>query len=94
MNNKEFQTEVAKRLGMSQKQTAELIKGYVDTLVQQFDENDELPFLSMGNFEVKQKEQRIIVNPSTKKRMLVPPKLTLNFKPSAGLKNKYKSDLK
>ncbi len=94
MNNKEFQTEVAKRLGISQKQTAELIKGYIDNLVQQFDENDELPFLSIGNFEVKQKEQRIIVNPSTKKRMLVPPKLTLNFKPSVGLKNKYKSDVK
>ena len=94
MNNKEFQTEVAKRLGMFQKQTAELIKGYIDNLVQQFDENDELPFLSIGNFEVKQKEQRIIVNPSTKKRMLVPPKLTLNFKSSVGLKNKYKSDVK
>ena len=94
MNNKEFQTEVAKRLGVSQKQSAELIKCYIDNLVQQFGENDELPFLSMGNFEVKHKEQRVITNPTTKKRMLVPPKLTLNFKPSVGLKNKYKTDVK
>lgn len=90
MNNKEFQIELAKRLGVSQKRSAELVKGYVDTLVQQLSDSDELPFLSMGTFEVKQKEQRVIVNPSSKKRMLVPPKLVLNFKPSAGLKNKYK----
>ena len=90
MNNKEFQAELAQRLGVSQKHSAELMKGYVDTLVQQLTDVDELPFMSMGTFEVKQKEQRIIVNPSSKKRMLVPPKLVLNFKPSAKLKNKYK----
>lgn len=90
MNNKEFQTELAQRLGVSQKRSAELMKGYVDILVQQLVDTDELPFFSMGMFEVKQKEQRIIVNPSSKKRMLVPPKLVLNFKPSAKLKNKYK----
>ena len=90
MNNKEFQTELAQRLSFSQKRSAELMKAYVDTLVQQLADADELPFFSMGTFEVKQKEQRVIVNPSTKKRMLVPPKLVLNFKPSAGLKNKCK----
>lgn len=90
MNNKEFQTELSRRLGVSQKRSAELMKGYVDTLVQQLVDADEVPFLSMGAFEVKQKEQRVIVNPSTKKRMLVPPKLVLNFKASAGLKSKYK----
>ena len=38
MNNKEFQTELARRLGVSQKRSAELMKGYVDTLVQQLAE--------------------------------------------------------
>ncbi len=90
MNNKEFQTELETRLGVSQKRSAELVNGYVDTLVKQLADVNELPFLSMGTFEVKQKEQRVIVNPLSKKRMLVPPKLVLNFKPSVGLKNKYK----
>jgi DNA-binding protein HU-beta len=90
MNNKEFQTEVAKRLGISQKRSAELIKGYIDTILQQLTDVDELPFFSIGTFEVKQKEQRIIINPSSKKRMLVPPKLVLNFRPTTALKNKCK----
>ncbi len=90
MNNKEFQTEVAKRLGISQKRSAELIKGYIDIILQQLTDVDELPFFSIGTFEVKQKEQRIIINPSSKKRMLVPPKLVLNFRPTTALKNKCK----
>ena len=66
MNNKEFQVELAKRLNISQKRSAELVKGYVDTLVQQLVDADELPLFSLGAFEVKHKEQRVIVNPTSK----------------------------
>ena len=38
--------------------------------------------------EAKKKVERIVVNPSTGKRMLVPPKIALSFKPSALLKSK------
>ena len=41
-----------------------------------------------GIFDVKKKLERVVVNPATKKRMLVPPKLVLNFKPSNVLKEK------
>lgn len=92
MNNKEFQAEIAKQMNISQKQSAILVKDYIDNFVQLLEEQNELPFFSLGTFEVKQKDQRVIVNPSTKKRMLVPPKLVLQFKPSNTLKNKYKSE--
>lgn len=92
MNNKEFQAEIAKQMNISQKQSAILVKDYIDNFVQLLEEQNELSFFSLGTFEVKQKDQRVIVNPSTKKRMLVPPKLVLQFKPSNTLKNKYKSE--
>ena len=41
-------------------------------------------------FEVKKKLERVSVNPVTKQRLLIPPKLMLTFKPSAGLKEKFK----
>jgi DNA-binding protein HU-beta/integration host factor subunit alpha len=44
-----------------------------------------------GTFEVKKKMERVMVNPSTGQRMLVPPKLVLGFKPSATWKDKLKS---
>ena len=38
----------------------------------------------------KKKAERISVNPTTKQRMLVPPKLVLTYKPSTLLKDKFK----
>ena len=45
---------------------------------------------NFGTFEVKKKMERIMVNPSTGQRMLVPPKLVLGFKPSPTWKDKIK----
>ena len=43
---------------------------------------------AFGNFEVKKRLERVIVNPTTGQRMLVPPKLVVAFKPSQILKAK------
>ena len=40
--------------------------------------------------EVKKKAERITINPTTKLRMLVPPKLVLTYRPSTTLKDKFK----
>ena len=83
MNNKELQSELSRRLGLSQKEVAGMMKEFVDEYTERFGEgSDELPFLSLGTLEVRNKEQRVVVNPVTKKRMLVPPKLVLAFRPS------------
>ena len=42
--------------------------------------------VGFGTFEVKKRLERVMVNPSTGLRMLVPPKLVLNFKPAATIK--------
>lgn len=87
MNNKELQIELAKRLDVTQKQSAQWLKLFVNQLVDEVVGGaSEVQFASLGSFEIKEKSQRILVNPKTKQRMLVPPKLTLNFKPSNSLK--------
>ena len=45
---------------------------------------------NFGNFEVKKKLERVMVNPTTGQRMLVPPKLVLAFKPNPTWKDKIK----
>lgn len=44
-----------------------------------------------GNFEAKKRLERVMVMPGTGKRMLLPPKMVLTFKPSAILKQKMKT---
>ena len=88
MNNKEFITELAKRTGNSAKDTSSLMAGFVAEITAQLEEEATISINSFGNFEVKKKLERVVVNPSTKQRMLVPPKMVLSFKPSSLLKEK------
>ena len=56
-----------------------------------FQEGDSVQIPGFGTFDVKKKMERIIVSPTTGQRMLVPPKLVLNFKPSPSWKDKIKN---
>ena len=56
-----------------------------------FDDGDSVSIPSFGTFEVKKRLERIVINPTTQQKMLVPPKLVLNFKPIASIKAKLKN---
>lgn len=90
MNNKEFTSELSRRLGYTIKDTSELISSLLQDMTQQLEDGNCISLQGFGSFEVKKKSERISVNPSTKQRMLVPPKLVLTFKPSTLLKDKFK----
>ena len=55
-----------------------------------FDNGESVSVAGFGSFEVKKRLERIMVNPSTGQRMIVPPKLVLNFKPAASIKEELK----
>ena len=90
MNNKEFTSELAERLGYTITDTAELIGSLLSDMVQELEEGNVIAVQGFGSFEVKKKAERISINPASKQRMLVPPKLVLSYKPSNTLKDKFK----
>ena len=55
-----------------------------------FQEGDSVQMANFGCFEVKKKLERVMVNPTTGQRMLVPPKLVLAFKPNPTWKDQIK----
>ena len=63
----------------------------IETMGGYFQVDDSVSISSFGSFEIKKKMERIMVNPSTGQRMLVPPKLVLSFKPNISLKERIKS---
>ena len=91
MNNKDFITELADRTGYSAEETQRMVDLVIETMSDHFQEDDNVQIPSFGTFEVKKKMERIMVNPSTGQRMLVPPKLVLNFKPNVSWKERIKS---
>ena len=90
MNNKEFTSELAERLGYTIKDTSELIGSLMSGMAQQLEEGNVIAVQGFGSFEVRKKPERISINPASKQRMLIPPKLVLTYKPSNTLKDKFK----
>ena len=92
MNNKDFIATLATRTGRSVEETQRLVDTIVETMGDHFQEDDIVLVPNFGTFEVKKKLEKVLVNPITKQRMLVPPKMVVSFKPNTSLKSKIKSE--
>ena len=90
MNNKEFTSELSRRLGYTLKDTSELVTSLLSDMTRQLEEGNVISIQGFGTFEVKKKAERISVNPANGKRYLVPPKLVPVFKPGTTVKNRLK----
>lgn len=90
MNNKEYIAALAQDAGYSSAATQKMVAHVLATMSDSFLEGDTVALQGFGSFDVKKKLERIIVNPSTGQRMLVPPKLVLAFKPTDEWKDKVK----
>lgn len=91
MNYKEFIIELARKTGYTQEDTRKLVRTFVDELGKNFEKGEAVMIPGFGTFDVKKRLERTLVNPATGKRMLVPPKIVLNFKPVASIKEKLKN---
>lgn len=90
MNNKEFIATLAKNTGIGKEKTQTLVNAVIAAMSATFDDGDNVTVANFGTFEPKKRTERIIVNPSSGQHMLVPPKIVLNFKPAANVKDNMK----
>ncbi len=90
MESKELIDAIAKKMVRSPKDVNTLLEAFVKTIENRCGTLDSVAIPGFGSFEAKKKNERVTVNPATGKRMLVPPKITLSFKPSALLKSKLR----
>jgi len=88
MNNKEFIAELSRRLDLSSKEVAGLIAAMNTEISSHLENENSINIQGFGIFDVKKKLEHVVVNPSTRQRMLVPPKMEIKFKPSTVLKDK------
>lgn len=86
MTNNELIVELSKKMGISQKKTSTLLAEVVDLFKTNLAESKPISIPGFGLFVVKKKSQRVSVNPSTQQRYLVPPKISVTFKPGNTIK--------
>jgi len=91
MTNKEYISALAKKTGYSNEVTQRMLTSLVGSMGDIFLEGNTITVPNFGAFEVKKNNERIIMSPKTGQRMLVPPKLSLAFKPNADWKDRLKN---
>lgn len=88
MNNKEFIAELSRRTGLNTRECTKKMNAFVSEFTHHLEEEDQISIPNFGIFETKKRLERVLVNPTTGQKMLVPPKIVVGFKPSTVLKNK------
>lgn len=88
MDNKKLIEILSNKLETNSETTAKLIKGLTGLLGRCGKDYDSISVAGFGTFEAKKRMERVAVHPASGKRLLVPPKIVLNLKPSTTLKQR------
>lgn len=88
MDNKQIVAALSKKLSRDQKEINSLIEALATTIKEKCGNLDEIAIPGFGSFIPTKEDEKIIVDLSTGKKMLLPPQITLNFKPSIVLRKK------
>lgn len=90
MTNKELIAELSKRLEWTQAQTSKIMEEAVSVINTNLANSNSINIQGFGLFETKRRQERMSVNPVSKQRFLVPPKITPAFRPGQVVKDKLK----
>lgn len=90
MDSKTFISQLSRRLNIERTECAEMVQCLADAIGTRGAEMDAVAIPGFGTFEPRMRRERINVQPVSGRRMLLPPKVVLGFKPSALLRQKLK----
>lgn len=89
MDHKTLIGRISDASGLEREEAEFALASLVKIIENSLCEGDSVSIPSFGSFESRKRNERIMSHPSEPgKRLLVPPKLVVNFKPSAILKAK------
>lgn len=90
MTNQELVALLAKRLKSTQKETSDVLDTFVTIFNSNLEKGNSINIQGFGLFEIKKRNERISVNPVTKQKYLIPPKISVGFKPGQTIKDNLK----
>ncbi len=90
MDNKTLIENIASECGNTKEDVQNLLNTAFGLIADALVEMDTVVIPTFGQFESKKRKERITNHPASGRRLLVPPKIVVGFKPSAILKGKVK----
>ncbi len=91
MTTKELIATLAAETGISKDQVEQLLGATITSITDGLLEGKTIHVQNFGDWEVKKRNERLSVHPRTGVRTLTPPKLQVNFKQNAVLKDQLKN---
>ena len=91
MDSKTFNEILAVRLNVDEDKIERLTSAMCAVIAHETLESRQVVLPGFGTFETRKRDERISTHPSSGVRMLVPPRLTLTFRPAASLKQKVRN---
>lgn len=88
MNTKILIQNLAKRMQLSVSEVEELLEATTFVIKTELSKGKNIGITSFGSFEIRKKDERLSVHPTTQIRTFIPPKLVVCFKQSNILKEK------
>lgn len=92
MDSKSLASHIADNIGREPDEVEILINSLADIIATSVRDGDAVVIPGFGSFEQKKRLERVTIHPATGKKMLLPPKLSIVFKPSAVLRQKVRSN--
>lgn len=90
MDNKTLIDTLARKLNISRETVTALVDGITSVVGECGSGLDSISIAGFGTFEPKKRVERVALHPASGKRLMIPPKIVLSFKPSTALKQKVK----
>lgn len=91
MDNKTLADTLARKLEIPRAEAEGLIRTLAGVVGERGADLDSVCIPSFGTFEPRKRAERVALHPATGVRLLVPPKITLAFKPSVSLKQRIRN---
>ncbi|MEK7726932.1 MAG: HU family DNA-binding protein [candidate division KSB1 bacterium] len=87
MTTTELVKKLAERLQISQVEARNLLRRLQDTVVKDLESGKTVVLRGFGSCGTRKQEARLSFNPALRKRMKLPPKVVMFFRPAQHLKN-------
>ena len=87
MTKADIAEKIQAKTGFTKKDSAELLESVFSIMKETLEFGEKIKIAGFGNFEVKQKKDRIGRNPQTGESLTIAARSVLNFKPSNLLRN-------
>lgn len=90
MDNKTLIDMASRRSGINRKEATAILAALAQAVQDAAAQMDTVAIPSFGNFEPKKRLERVMAVPSTGRRLLLPPKISLSFRPAAAFKQQLR----